>query len=541
MKIKFFIRTKLLLSYGVLLTPLLIIFSAIIYHLNSELLDNHNRYNKILLRFQAIEELKATLLEMQVNLVEFLNTPGSAQSVAYPAGRTKSRLLTKIADLKKWEQAYTFNTPAGFEASLEPKKLAKLEDEFIQTLINYTQLKERNLNNAEFLKNKKLIRTTQEQFIHYINTALSNELERLDHLKEDISEEIKQNLLLHLLIIIFLLVYSLLVGFFTSKIITKPIVQLRRFCEQVNIGDMSPVEIHSHDESEVLAQTLNEMIKKLVVGARTLGMAETATSVLHNVGNVLNNVNVSFQILDKGIMDFVKLCDVSKLYKLLQEHQHDIAHFINEDPKGKNLIPYLEKLSELVHKNSATIFSELETMKKSIQSIKEIITSQQSTALSVEIIEPVRLDKLIEEALLLSKNVFRATHIKFETHYEFLPPIKIDRVKILQILINLLKNAFDAVNETTQPEKMITIKLYQLDSSHLSIDVTDNGSGINAENINKLFSFGFTTKRKGHGFGLHASLLAAKEQGGSLSATSPGPGQGSTFTLTLPIRSPLKE
>jgi len=68
----------------------------------------------------------------------------------------------------------------------------------------------------------------------------------------------------------------------------------------------------------------------------------------------------------------------------------------------------------------------------------------------------------------------------------------------------------------------------------VQIYVTDNGVGIAAENLTRVFAFGYTTKKAGHGFGLHSSALAAREMGGSLVAQSDGPGQGATFVLELP-------
>ena len=70
------------------------------------------------------------------------------------------------------------------------------------------------------------------------------------------------------------------------------------------------------------------------------------------------------------------------------------------------------------------------------------------------------------------------------------------------------------------------------------IGVRDNGVGIPAENLQRIFSFGFTTKRDGHGFGLHSSAVAAQEMDGSLLAHSDGRGNGAEFVLELPVVKP---
>jgi signal transduction histidine kinase len=67
------------------------------------------------------------------------------------------------------------------------------------------------------------------------------------------------------------------------------------------------------------------------------------------------------------------------------------------------------------------------------------------------------------------------------------------------------------------------------------VDVIDNGLGIPAENLDRVFARGFTTKKNGHGFGLHSSALAARDLGGSLTAQSEGPGRGAIFTVKIPL------
>jgi two-component system, LuxR family, sensor kinase FixL len=71
--------------------------------------------------------------------------------------------------------------------------------------------------------------------------------------------------------------------------------------------------------------------------------------------------------------------------------------------------------------------------------------------------------------------------------------------------------------------------------ARLRITVADNGVGVAPESFSRLFTQGFTTKKEGHGFGLHSSALAAEEMGGTLTCVSEGPGRGAAFTLELPL------
>ena len=128
--------------------------------------------------------------------------------------------------------------------------------------------------------------------------------------------------------------------------------------------------------------------------------------------------------------------------------------------------------------------------------------------------------------------------IKIQREYESdLPEVPVDKHKVLQILLNLTANAKHACVDTGLKNRQVTVRVTNGDD-RVRIAVSDNGVGISKENIKKIFNYGFTTrKKKGHGFGLHSGALIAKELGGALIAHSEGPGQGSIFTLELPLKS----
>jgi signal transduction histidine kinase len=115
-----------------------------------------------------------------------------------------------------------------------------------------------------------------------------------------------------------------------------------------------------------------------------------------------------------------------------------------------------------------------------------------------------------------------------------LPEIVVDRHKVLQILINLVRNAKYACDEVERTDKCMTVRVFQEDN-RIKICVADNGIGIPAENLTRIFNHGFTTRKNGHGFGLHSGAIAARELGGALHAHSAGLQQGATFTVELPL------
>ena len=115
-----------------------------------------------------------------------------------------------------------------------------------------------------------------------------------------------------------------------------------------------------------------------------------------------------------------------------------------------------------------------------------------------------------------------------------MPPITVDRHKVLQILVNLIRNAKYACDDSGHPDKVITLRI-ESGVPGVRISVIDNGIGIPSENMGRIFNHGFTTRESGHGFGLHSAALAAQELGGCLRAESDGPGRGAMFVLDLPL------
>jgi C4-dicarboxylate-specific signal transduction histidine kinase len=126
-------------------------------------------------------------------------------------------------------------------------------------------------------------------------------------------------------------------------------------------------------------------------------------------------------------------------------------------------------------------------------------------------------------------------HIKLVRDYAVVPVVQLDKHKMLQILVNLIKNATDALRQSDRNDKVLSAIIAAEGANQVRIAIRDNGLGIDPENLTRIFAHGFTTKKEGHGFGLHSSAVAAHEMGGSLNVASDGLGQGATFTLTLPV------
>ena len=322
----------------------------------------------------------------------------------------------------------------------------------------------------------------------------------------------------------------------------------------------------SSAEQEVVARTLAHariarLQMELLKASRQAGMAEVASDVLHNVGNVLNSVNVSASV----VADKLRKSRVSGLVnaaKLMREHADDLGTFVTQDEKGKNLPGYLAKLAEHLVAEQTSVLNELEGLTKNVEHINSIVSKQQSYAGTLGVIEPISIGDLLDDALKINSASLQRHGVRVVREYGEVPPVLADKHKVLRILVNLVRNAKHALYEREHNGRNLRLTLRigarkdsrtqghcgtgvspvsspagrRCHSERVFIEVADDGVGIPRENMTRIFSHGFTTEKSGHGLGLHTSTLAAKEMGGSLTAHSDGPDKGATFTLELPIQ-----
>ena len=285
-------------------------------------------------------------------------------------------------------------------------------------------------------------------------------------------------------------------------------------------------------------RTQTEIIRRnqveLLETSRRAGMAEVATSVLHNVGNVLNSVNVSATLVSDQLKKS-RLNDVGRIAAMVREHSSDLGEFLMRDPRGCQVPAYLERLGEHLEKERCAHLGELAGLQKSIDHIKDIVATQQSFGKVSGVAEQIKVPDLVDDALRLNEAALERHQIQVERDYQSrLPMIMVERHKVLQILVNLICNAKNACSESEVRKKRLTLAVRN-EGTRISISVADNGVGIARENLTRIFGLGFTTREKGHGFGLHSGALAAKELGGQLLAHSEGRGRGAAFTLDLPL------
>ena len=281
---------------------------------------------------------------------------------------------------------------------------------------------------------------------------------------------------------------------------------------------------------------LQEVHKQLLETSRQAGMAEVATNVLHNVGNVLNSVNVSAALVADN-MKKSKVPNLAKVVTLLNGHAADLGAFMTSDPKGRHVPGYLNQLAEQLTREQRTAIEELELLRKNIEHIKDIVAMQQSYAKISGITETVEVSDLVEDALRMNAGALSRHEVKVIREYSDMPPVILEKHKVLQILVNLIRNAKYACDGSGRTDKQLRIQIAP-SGKGFRISVIDNGIGIPPENLTRIFNHGFTTRKDGHGFGLHGGALAAKELGGLLTVHSEGTNRGAIFTVELPFEPP---
>ena len=288
-------------------------------------------------------------------------------------------------------------------------------------------------------------------------------------------------------------------------------------------------------DAQQMQSALEKAQSNLVEASRSAGMAEVATGVLHNVGNVLTSLNVSANVIATSLHQS-KAESLGKISAMLQEHAADLGEFITHDPKGRRVPDFIASLAQHSLEERDRLLQEIASLQQNIDHIKEIVTMQQAYATMVGVVEPLDPVALMEDSLRMNAGALVRHEVACVREFHPVPGVLAEKAKVLQILVNLIRNAKYAADEGRRAEKIITLRLELNEAGdRVRLIVQDNGIGIPPENMEKIFTHGFTTRKDGHGFGLHSSASVAREMNGALAVHSAGLGQGATFTLELPV------
>lgn len=506
--------------------------------------------------------------------------------------QSKVRQLTASAELVasnstaalSFEQSEAAEELLGSLSKIRTIRHARLVNSDGEALASYTRQNLEDLDNQVF-EMKSGHRFTEEGYLEIMVPVVEEEeflgTFYLQASMDDLWSRVTRNVWIAITIMALSLLVAMAMTFQLQKVVSGPILNLATFATQVsNDGNYSlRVKSNSSGELDTLYQCFNRMLEEIEKGQKSLedardqleirvtertqelsqanqklrtefeerekmnahmvelshraGKAEIATGVLHNVGNVLNSINVSASLVAETLQ-LSRLPSLKKATELLNA-QDDVGQFLENSERGKVLPGYLEKLANVLQDEQDTAKKELDSLAKHLEHVKTIVAMQQSYAGVSAVKETVDLHELIDDAELLIESSLAKHKVEVIREFEDIPKIKVEKQKLLQVIVNLLKNAKDATTEGRLHDRRLVIKTRIVDENRLHISFTDNGSGISPENVTKIFSHGFTTKSDGHGFGLHSCANAINEMKGSLTASSDGPGCGATFLIDLPF------
>lgn len=342
------------------------------------------------------------------------------------------------------------------------------------------------------------------------------------------------------------MVVLILLGIVIHVIVQRyrgPLVQLSASAYHVAQGEFSRTVAvpRGHDMADFCA-TYNEMLGRLdhLVTtrsrlAREAGMAEIAAGVLHNVGNSMTTVGAGLELAREQLAT-LPIARFERLADLLERHQDDLTTFFGPGGRGHRTVAFLRAAANHLSEHAATLTEELQIVAVATEHTMQIVRAQQRYTGAASCTTRCTVEDVVEDAIRIAAvegdiEVVR----RFETF-----SAEVDRHRVIQILVNLLTNARDALREVSHEDRRIWVTLADRGAT-FSVRVADNGPGIPAEAHNEIFRAGYTTKPDGHGFGLHASFNAAVEMGGTLNVESPANAAGAVFEVVLPTQEAAHE
>jgi signal transduction histidine kinase len=299
------------------------------------------------------------------------------------------------------------------------------------------------------------------------------------------------------------------------------------------------------DEIGTLAGAFDEMVERLhesrarlTEAARRAGVADMARGLLHNVGNLLTSAKMSASLIaashrDSRAEGLVRACE------LVAEHERDLARFLTQDERGRLLPAYLVQAAAACRQERAELDHEIERLRTALEHAAQIVARQSDFASAHAPTDKTDLESVVSGALTIVEPSLRLHGVSIDRRIEAGCDFVVDRMKLAQVLVNLLTNANEAMAESDPARRRLSVRAYSRDG-RVRIEFEDTGCGIDAENLPHVFESVFSTKGRTRGMGLHYCSVAAREMGGAIEVASDGKDRGATFTVVLPRTAPAQ-
>ena len=333
-----------------------------------------------------------------------------------------------------------------------------------------------------------------------------------------------------------------------ARFVVRPLERVTAHAVRVGETDDlgARLALAPRDEIGQLACEFDDMVARLEAsrsqlldGARDAGRSEIARTVLHDIGNVLNSVVVSANVASECVARS-EVASLRQVTDLLRGNAERLAEFFAADPRGQHVLPFLDELASALESERAHALDELKTLSAAVEHISALVRNQNALAQrSTEVLELRDPTEVAEQAIAFVADSFFRHGVALERRFAPCERIQLDRHRCIQVLVNLLENAKHATCEAARgrgPVSLAVSPVSDAEGDWICFTVADDGVGIDADDLARIFSAGYSTRSTGSGIGLHSSANFAREMGGALNAASPGKGHGATFTLRLPAR-----
>jgi len=278
---------------------------------------------------------------------------------------------------------------------------------------------------------------------------------------------------------------------------------------------------------------LTEAELVLVNQAHEAGVAEMAVGVLHNIGNAITPAKVGTSILLKNLTESPLRNHLATAIAPLKDvlEKSDLA-----EAEKRRYMSILTLLPDSIKDEYDRTIAEIHKIRDKQEHVESIISLQMKYSHMVGTERKVSLSRMADDAINMLEESLRKRDIHIEKQFGTIPDIRAEESKLLQILVNLIKNAYESMDHITSGRTLWLKTFVDPEQAYVCLAIRDNGVGFEAAAHEKLFAYGYTSKARGSGFGLHCSLTYLKAHQGKITAHSDGVGQGSEFTIYLPIQ-----
>lgn len=293
--------------------------------------------------------------------------------------------------------------------------------------------------------------------------------------------------------------------------------------------------LYEHLEEKVRERTeqLKQAQEQLLKQARESGMAEIAIGVMHNIGNALTPLKAA---TDQTLQSVSQ----SELVKQMPLFMGFLAKSLDNDsePERDKARIITRQLPDLVNKEFEGLAEQLKRASQQVYRIEEYVHLQSKYTQFKPMNEHIDLNQLLKDIIKMLDDLLQQERIQLSVNLQAVPDIEAEKHQLVQILMNLVKNACDAMKHLPIEQRELTISnevLKQQEKHFIRLQIKDCGKGFESQQSTRIFAPNQQAKSLSSSIGLHESANYLIAQNASIEASSPGPNQGATFTILWPV------